>query len=384
MRPPLAARAAALRPSVVREQTAAAGRRPLLSLSGGLPPPEAFPTEALAAAAERLLGSGDPSVLQYAATDGDPRLLDLVGEDLRGRLRIDADVLVTTGSQQALDLVGKVLLDPGDVAVVECPTYVGALRALAAYQPTFVSIPVDRDGMDTAALEEHLVRGLRPKLCYVVPNFSNPSGACLSAARRVHLAELSDRYGFLVVEDDPYGQLRFTGEDIAPVASIGGEVLYLGSFSKVVVPGFRVGYAAGRSWLLAPLGLAKQASDLNTTSFGQRLIVELLTTDGWLDAHLAGLRSLYGAKAAALLGALDDRFQVAPPEGGMFLWASTEVDALALTDACMALDVAIVPGSEFALVPGYERDIRLSFSVLAVDELAEGARRIGEALTSLQ
>ncbi|MCU1376544.1 MAG: aspartate aminotransferase [Actinomycetia bacterium] len=372
-----------MRPSMVREMVAAAGVRPLLALSGGLPPAEAFPAEELAAAAARLLASGDPAVLQYSATEGDPILVELLAASLEAQA-VPGQVLVTTGSQQALDLVGKVLLDPGDVAVVECPTYVGALRALAVYQPRFVSVPVDDDGMDTAALEALLVGGLRPKLCYLVPNFSNPSGATLSAPRRAHLARLSAEHGFLVVEDDPYGQLRFHGEHVAPVAShAGGDVLYLGSFSKVIAPGLRVGYAAVPDWLMRSMTLAKQATDLNSSSFSQRLVAELLAQDGWLDGHVTRLQDLYRRRATTLVDALDPRVRTRLPDGGMFLWGTVAVDALALTNACLARDVAIVPGTEFALEPGYERTVRLSFSTLSEDELRESATRMALALDDL-
>jgi 2-aminoadipate transaminase len=365
----LSRRAELLRPSMVREATKAAGERPLLSLAGGLPAPEAFPVEDLQEVTARLLASGDPGVLQYGPTEGDPALLELVGADL-----------VVTGSQQALDLVGKVLLDPGDAVVVECPTYVGALRALAPYEPTFVSIPVDAEGMDTDALEAKLVDGLRPKACYVVANFSNPSGTTLSLRRRRNLAELADRYDFLVVEDDVYRPLRFHGDDL-PV--IEGPVLRLGSVSKVIAPAFRVGWCQVPDHLLRPMVMAKQAVDLNTTSFGQRVVFALLSQEGWLDAHVGRLRQLYRARADALVAALDDRFELTPPDGGLFLWARTPVDALTLTTACMARDVAIVPGSEFVLVPGYERDIRLSYSMLRPDDLVEAVRRMGEAMDEL-
>ena len=378
---PLARRAAGLRPSMIREHVAAAGRRPLLSLAGGLPPPEAFPTVELAAAAARLL-AGDPAALQYAPSEGDPELLERIEADLAAE-GVPGSVLVTTGSQQALDLVAKVLLDPGDVAVVEHPTYVGALRALAAYEPRFEPIPVDQHGLDTDVLEHRLAGGLRPKLCYVVPNFSNPTGATMTAERRDHLAALSERYSFLVVEDDPYGQLRFTGEHVAPVAGRGGRVVYLGSFSKTVVPGFRVGFAAAPEWLHGPMLLAKQATDLSSSSFGQRLIVELRRDDAWHAAHVGRLRELYRARAEALLGALDDRFTTRAPTGGMFLWASVPVDAGRLTAVAMSRDVAIVPGTEFALTAGHERDVRLSFSTLAPGALAEAAGRLAEALDEL-
>jgi len=385
-----------MRPSMVREMVASAGSRPLLTLAGGLPPAEAFPFEAVAAAARRLLASGDSTVLQYAPTEGDPRLLRLVAQDVEQRLGIAGAVgrvLITTGSQQALDLVAKVLLDPGDVAVVECPTYVGALRAVAAYEPRIVGVPMDGEGMDTDALARLLAGGLRPKLCYVVPNFSNPSGATMSVARRAHLAELSTQYGFLIVEDDPYGQLRFRGEDVAPIAGHpGADVLYLGSFSKTVAPGLRVGYAVAPQWLGRQLVVAKQATDLTSSSFNQQLVAELLETPGWLATHLDGLRSLYSARADALTSSLDRHVgerigtSLPAPDGGMFLWttiAAEGIDAGALTAACLAHDVAIVPGTEFTLGGGFERDVRLSFSLLSPSDLDEAARRIALAFDDL-
>ena len=378
----LAARVAAMRPSRVRDLAAAAGERDLLTLGGGLPPSEAFPYDELAAAADRVLRRGDSSALQYSATEGDAALLELLRADVKGR-DIPGAVFVTSGSQQALDLLGKILLDPGDVVVVECPTYVGALRAFASYQPEFVSVAVDRDGLNTDELGRLLEGGLRPKLCYVVANFSNPSGATLSIERRQELARLSHVYDFVIIEDDPYRQLRFRGPELASVASHAGNVVHLGSFSKVVAPGLRVGYAVVPTLLASAFALAKQAADLTSSSFNQKLLVELLTAPGWFDTHVARLRALYGERADALLHALDGRFDVLEPDGGMFLWARAPVDADALAASCMARDVAIVPGSEFALRSGYERDVRLSFSLLAPDDLREAARRISQALDEL-
>jgi DNA-binding transcriptional MocR family regulator len=388
---------------------AAAGTRPLLALSGGLPPAEAFPYEDLRAAADRLLARAGQDVLQYSPTEGHPRLRALVTRDLRERQKIavaGAGVVITTGSQQGLDLVAKLLLDPGDVAVVERPAYVGALRALAAYQPTVVGIPVDGEGMDTRHLAALLADGLRPKLCYVVPNFSNPSGATMPADRRHHLTELAARHGFVIVEDDPYGDLRFHGEPVEPVAALGGavaavgggvaavggaaDVVYLGSFSKVMAPALRVGYAAAPPWLTRPIVLAKQATDLTSSAFTQLLVAELLQTEGWLDAHVGRLRALYAERCDALLASIERRLggRLRPnaPAGGMFVWATIEVpgvDAAALTAACLRRDVAIVPGTEFTLDGGCEREVRLSFSVLTPPELDEAVARIALAFADL-
>ncbi|MFV2020162.1 PLP-dependent aminotransferase family protein [Micromonospora sp. LOL_023] len=397
-RPDLAARTAGMRPSKLRELVAAAAGSPpaggLMSLGGGLPPAEAFPVVAVAAAAGRVLTTAASAALQYSPTEGDPALLDLVGADLAGRLRLPdpaGRLLVTTGSQQALDLIGKVLLDPGDVAVVESPAYVGALRALAAYQPRIVEVPVDDDGMDTDRLAQQLRAGLRPKLCYLVANFSNPSGRTLALGRRTQLVALAARYGFLIVEDDPYGQLRFTGSDLPPIASSGAEhVVYLGSFSKLVAPGLRIGYLAAPHWLYRRLVVAKQATDLNSAAFSQRLLVELLTTPDWFAGHLAGLRVLYRQRAQALIGALRGRLAGrlagVPPEGGMFLWVTVQapgIDALTLARAAMRRGVSVVPGDEFSLVDAFPRQLRLSFSMLDPAGLVTAVDRIGQAFDDL-
>lgn len=378
-----------MRPSRLRELVAASTSGPVLSLAGGLPPPEALPAGAVAEAAERVLAAAGPAALQYPPTPGDPGLIELIAHDLRTRLGLDAPadrLVLTTGSQQAFDLIGKVVLDPGDTVVVESPTYVGALRALAAYEPTLVGVPVDGAGLDTDHLEDRLAtRGLRPKLCYVVPNFSNPSGATLAGARRRHLAALSERYGFLVVEDDPYGRLRFAGADVPPVAAHGPGVVYLGSFSKLVAPGLRVGYALVPDWLRRPMVLAKQAVDLASSPFDQRVVAELLGRDGWLDGHVAGLRRLYRERAEALSGAvgrrLAGRLAFEPPEGGMFVWAEHDpgVDAIELAAAAAARGVAVVPGAEFVAGGGPVPALRLSYSLLAPPDIDRAVERLALA-----
>jgi 2-aminoadipate transaminase len=402
VRPALAARNAVMRSSTLRDLVSVTSGQvtapavAVLSLAGGLPPVEAFPAAALGMSADRVLSSTAGPALQYCPTEGDGQLLELIAADLMGRLGIPSPAgrtLVTAGSQQALDLVGKVLLDPGDVAVVEYPAYVGALRAFAAYQPHIVGVPVDDAGIDTDRLAGVLAGGLRPKLCYVVPNFSNPSGATMPASRRLRLAELARRYGFVVVEDDPYGQLRFAGDDVEPIAA-GGDaaeaVVYLGSFSKVVAPGLRVGYTVVPDWLMRPLVVAKQASDLSSSALAQRLVAELLADPDWFARHVAGLVDLYRRRAEALLGALGrvlpERLAIRAPTGGMFAWASIlvpGVDAMALSRAAMARGVAIVPGDEFAVDGGFPTQVRLSFSMLDPARLVRAVDRLGLAFDDL-
>jgi 2-aminoadipate transaminase len=388
----LAARVERMRPSRLRELVATSTSGPALSLAGGLPPPEAFPAGAIAEAADRILSRPDVAALQYPPAEGDRGLIEAIAADLQRRLGLDAPadrIVLTTGSQQAFDLLAKVTLDPGDPVVVECPTYVGALRALAVFEPTFVNVPVDGGGMDTACLEERLAAGLRPKLCYVVPNFSNPSGATMTAERRLHLAELADRYGFLVVEDDPYGQLRFAGAEIAPVHAHGPGVAYVGSFSKVIAPGLRVGYVLVPDHLRRPVVLAKQAADLASSSFNQRLVAELLAREGWLDGHVVGLRRLYRERADALAGAvarrLPGRLGFDPPEGGMFAWASVGggVSAADLVAAAAARGVAIVAGEEFIAGGEPVPAVRLSFSMLGPADIDRAVERLALAFDDL-
>lgn len=401
--PEPAARTAGMRPSRLRELVAQEARRrgappggapELLSLGGGLPPAEAFPADALRTAADRVLDSAPARALQYSPTEGDPTLLALIAADLAGRLRLPdpaGRLLVTTGSQQALDLVGKVLLDPGDVVVVESPAYVGALRAFAPYQPRIVEIPVDGAGIDPDRLAEQLRSGLRPKLCYLVPNFSNPSGQLLPAGRRAELARLAARYGFLLVEDDPYGQLGFTAAPPAPIAAGADDVVvYLGSFSKLIAPGLRVGYLAAPRWLHRQLVVAKQATDLNSAALSQLLVAELLAVDGWFTDQVAMLRKLYRTRAEALIGALDDQLRgllSAPtPAGGMFVWASVRapgIDALPFAAAAARRGVSVVPGDEFSLGDRFPRALRLSFSMLEPLRLVEAVRRLGQTFADL-
>lgn len=383
-----------MRSSKIRELVGTTTGGSVLSLAGGLPPVEAFPTARIAEAVARILsGPQAHRALQYTPTEGDPRLLNLLESDLVERLGIPSPggrILVTSGSQQALDLVAKVLLDPGDVVFVESPGYVGALRAFAAYQPEIVGVPVDMDGMDTAVLADLLAQGLRPKICYLVPNFSNPTGTTLSATRRDHLAELAAKYGFLVVEDDPYGELRFAGEHIVPIASHGAQVIYLGSFSKLIAPGLRVGYAVLPRWLFRTVSLAKQASDLNSAALSQQVVCELLESPGWFRSHIEMLRHLYRQRSRALEEAvvtqLDGRMVVSRPDGGMFAWASIiedDFDALVLAQAAMARGVALVPADEFTVTERFPKALRLSFSMLAPHQFSDAISRIAQAFDDL-
>lgn len=376
------------RSSIIREILRLTQRGDVLSLAGGIPAMEALPLEELRAAAAEL----DVRAFQYTPTEGLPELVGLLAGLESGRLgrTVPAtEILVTGGSQQALDLLGRVLLDPGDLVAIEHPGYLGAIQALEAYEPVFLPVAVDADGMDVDALERSLCEGARPKLVYTVPDFSNPTGAVLAASRRAHLAALAERYGFLIVEDDPYGHLRFGGEPLRPLARLSTRVVRLSTVSKMLAPGLRVGWVTGPRELIGLLVRAKQAADLQASTTGQALAAALLGRPGWLEAQIARIVPLYRARADGLTAALRtyarDGLTVEEPRGGMFLWARLTMPHMAadeLLGRALRAGVAFVPGSAFA-VPGgapITDGLRLSYATLAPPELSEAARRLGIAL----
>ena len=363
----------------------------MLSLAGGLPAAEVLPAarfrEAFEAALART-GRYGPVALQYGPTEGVSELREHIAAEAHavdGQSRAD-EVLVTTGSQQALDLLARVLLDPGDVVVVEGPAYLGSLQAFRAAGAHIVAIPTDEQGLRTDELEIALHRGLRPKLCSVVPNFQNPTGATLPALRRAHLGALAEQYGFVVVEDDPYRALRFRGEQLAPIRSHTELAVTLGSTSKLLAPGLRVGWAIAPPALMAPMVRAKQAADLHTSTTTQLLAIELLNDETFIRHHVAELRSCYSQRCDALAGALRNSLggdvQFTEPDGGFFLWVRLPgVDTSELLPLALGEGVAFVPGSAFSGDGASGEHARLSFASLDAADLHEAAHRLRRALT---
>jgi len=372
----LAARAQRMNPSIIREILELTEQPGVISLAGGLPSPDSFPVEALRAASERVLRDTPAQALQYAASEGHGPLREWVAQELAAQgLPVEAgQVLITTGSQQGLDLVGKVLIDRDSRVVVESPTYLGALQAFAPFEPAFVSLACDDDGPLPEALDT--VRGAR--FLYALPNFQNPTGRCMSAARRTALMARAAEIGLPIVEDNPYGELWVDEPPPAPLATHWPEgVLYLGSFSKVLAPGLRLGYVAAPKAVFPKLLQAKQAADLHTPGFNQRIVHEVIR-DGFLRHHLPTVRARYKAQRDAMQQALATHMpqgcRWVMPRGGMFFWLELppDADALALLPRAVARGVAFVPGVAFFADAAKANTMRLSFVTVPPARIGEG------------
>ena len=380
-----ARRMANVRPSTIREILKVTEQPHMISFAGGLPAPELFPVDDVLAATERVLrGKGAPA-LQYGATEGAAPLRDTLAAEMRARgIRCEADdILVTTGSQQALDLIGRVFIDPGDCVLTESPTYLAAIQAFQVYEARFVTLPTDEHGLIPDALPAIIARE-RPKFLYTIPNFQNPTGITLARERRQRLYEIAAEHGLLVVEDDPYGKLRYSGEEIPPIKSLDdrGQVLYLSTVSKTIAPGLRVGWVVGQKDILRKLTLAKQGADLHTSSFDQ-LIVNCYLTEFDGAAHVEKIRHAYGERFACMNGALGRHLGSSVvwthPEGGMFLWVTCpeSVDTNDLMLKAVEQHVLFVPGRDFFPDASGHRYMRLNFSNAKPAQIDEGIARLG-------
>jgi 2-aminoadipate transaminase len=369
----------------------------IISFAGGLPAPEVFPVGEIQAASDVVLSEVGAQALQYYPTEGYMPLREMiVRHSARYGLNISVDnVLITTGSQQALDLLGKVFINRGDRILVESPTYLGALQAWNAYGPEYVAVPFDDDGMQVDTLEEALRMG--PKFIYVLPNFQNPTGVTLSLERRQALIELADRYGVPLVEDDPYGQLRYEGEHIPPVVVLDGQyrnevrkayhgnVIYLSTFSKTLAPGLRLAWVTAPAEVIRKLVQAKQGADLHTPTFNQMVAYET-AKGGFLDQHIQTIRKVYGERRLIMLEALEKNFpsgvKWTRPKGGMFLWVTLPegMDAAELLPKAVEKMVAFVPGGPFHANGGGENTMRLNFSNAQPEMIREGIARLGQVL----
>lgn len=386
--PALAARARGVGASTVREILALTARPEVISFAGGLPAPELFDAAGIRAAYDRVLAESAGTVLQYSTTEGDPALRAAVAARLTGRgLATGAgDIVVTGGSQQGLSLLATVLLEPGDVVLVENPTYLAALQCFGFAGARVVPVPTDEDGVLPDALEELVLRE-RPKLLYLIPDFQNPTGRTLPAERRRAVAGVAGRHGLWIAEDDPYGELRFEGERrpwISSYEAAADRTVLMGSFSKVMAPGMRLGWLRAPAALLRPCVIAKQAADLHTSTVDQAAAARYLA-DNDLDAHLGRVRTAYQARRDALLAGLPAALPAGStwnrPEGGMFVWVRlpADRDATGLLRTAIAHDVAYVPGAPFYAAAPDRATLRMSFTTHTPGEIAEGLRRLASA-----
>ncbi|MBA2396565.1 MAG: PLP-dependent aminotransferase family protein [Ktedonobacteraceae bacterium] len=383
-----------MKSSTIRELLKVTEQPEMISFAGGLPAPEVFPIEHVDIATHKVLTEHGEQALQYGATEGYRPLRELLAQRLsHGKLQLTVDnVLIVSGSQQALDLLGKIIIDPGDRIVVEAPTYMGALQAWNAYEAAYITVAADEQGMQTDYLEEALLQN--PKYVYVLPNFQNPTGVTLTEERRRVMVQQARRYGVPIVEDDPYGELRFEGEHLPSLLSLEGELqqgsyqgngIYLGTFSKTMAPGMRLGWVIAPSQVIGKLVQAKQGVDLHTATFTQMIAYELLK-DGFLDEHVHLIRRVYQERRDAMLAAMEEYFpeevKWTHPEGGMFLWVTLPEgsDATELLKQALERNVVFVPGESFYPNGGGQNTMRLNYSHDESERIREGIGRLARVL----
>lgn len=416
-----AQRMKSMKGSAIRELLKLTESPDIISFAGGMPAPEVFPVAAFQAATERVLARQGKQALQYSASEGYRPLREWIAGKMAnyGIESAPENVLITSGSQQALDLLGKVLINPGDLILTEKPTYLGALQAWRAYQAEFTTVPVDNDGLQVDLLEEALTAG--PKFMYILPNFHNPGGVTLSLERRRRLIEYSDRYGIPIIEDDPYGELRYEGDHLPPLVVIDaerfkhrhgrgveteryfdetppangngraymrGNVIYLSTFSKTLAPGLRL------AWVVAPVEViqrcivAKQGMDLHTATLNQLIAHEILTGgeegDDFLKGHVRLIREVYRERRDVMVTAMRRHFPAGvtwtEPAGGLFLWVTLPeyLDTAEILKEAVARKVAYVPGASFHPAGDGQNTLRLNFSFCSPEKINEGIKRLGE------
>lgn len=385
-----AARMSGIKASAIREAGKKIAAKPgCISFAQGLPDPELFPSEEMRKITDRILSEKAGIALQYGPTKGHDPLLDKIVTDMKNR-SIDCEksnIQITTGSQQGISFLSMAFLDPGDVVITEEPTYLGALAAFRPFECVFKGVHTDEDGMNMDALEETLKTTPKAKLIYIVPNFSNPSGATMSMEKRKRLVELAKQYGVVVIEDNPYGDIRFEGESIPAIKSLDKEdnVIYLGSYSKVLCAGLRVGWICGASELIEKVEILKQGADLQTNQLAQMQIDEYLDEYD-INAQVDRVIKVYREKRDLMVAEIEASFpksiKYIRPEGGMFLWLELpeNLDAGVLLDKALEKQVGYVPGGPFFPEGGSENTIRLNFSMVSLDEIKEGISYLAEVL----
>lgn len=375
--------------SFIREILKVTSQPEIISFAGGLPNPSTFPVEAVNAAAAKVLADDGRSALQYAVTEGYKPLREYIAARYMQRFGMNVkaeEILITNGSQQGLDLIGKLTINPGDGVVLETPSYLGAIQAFSAYGPRFLTVPLPENGIDTEALRSLCEDDKNVKLLYCIPNFQNPTGISYTDATRRSVAGIVGRHPMLVVEDDPYGEIRFMGEHLPPIKKyLPEQTLLLGSFSKIIAPGLRMGWIVAPQYIIEKLVVLKQAADLHSNFLSQRIIYQFLQ-DNSIDDHIVTIRNLYRHQRDYMVTMIERYFpenvKITRPEGGMFLWATLPegIDAKAVFDIAIREKVAFVPGAPFHLKGVGGNTMRLNFTNSEDEKIEHGIEILGGIL----
>lgn len=361
----------------------------LISFAGGLPAPELFPIEALKKSAVEVMDSMGRKALQYNDPVGYEPLREWIAERMKtvGAFVEAKDILVTSGSQQGLDFAGKVFLDKGDIVLCESPSYLGAINAMGAYECDFLEVPTDNEGMVIEDLEKIVASNQNIKLIYVIPDFQNPTGKTWSTKRRKEFMKIVEKYDLIVLEDNPYGELRYDGESKPSLKSMdnGDHVIYLGTFSKILSPGIRIGWVCAGEEIMDMFVKVKQRSDVHTNSVTQMDVANFLANND-IDVHISKIKELYKNRRNLMLKTIDDNFptgvETTRPDGGLFLWVvlPEKIDAKEMLKKAVAKNVGYVPGGAFFPNGGNKNTMRLNFSNMQEDKIVEGIQILGEVI----
>lgn len=376
--------------SFIRDILKVADQKDIISFAGGLPDPSLFPLQNLEDSAAAVFKNYGTKMLQYSNSDGLPALKQLICHYYKikfGMKIIPAQVLITSGSQQGLDLISKAFINPGDEIVLEQPTYLGAIQAFTAYEPVILPVNIAEDGIDLDQLED-ILKAKNPKFLYLVPNFQNPTGYTISLEKRSKLADLAELYNFVIIEDDPYGQIRFEGEHLEPIRYYSDKSILCGSFSKIIAPGLRIGWIIGNESIIQKLLVLRQASDLHSNNLSQYIADHYLRNFNF-DAHLAGIIERYSTKCNFMYEALIKYFpsdcKIIKPQGGMFIWVELPeyMDATLLLKNAIDEKILFVPGKYFYTNGKGQNTIRLNFTNSSYEEIKRGIAMLGSKLKDI-
>ncbi|MEN6565069.1 MAG: PLP-dependent aminotransferase family protein [Veillonellales bacterium] len=380
------------KPSAIREIIKLTQKPEVISFAGGLPAPELFPIQEMQAVCDRVLKGNGRQALQYGTTEGYIPLRQYIVDKMK-KLSVDCcidNIGIISGSQQGLDLTGKVFLDEGDVVLCESPTYPSAVNSLQPYSPRFIEVSMDDQGMDMQELKLLLEENPRAKLIYTIPDFQNPSGRTMSLERRKQLIELANQFNVIIVEDSPYIDLRFRGKFLPPLKAFDteGRVVYQGSFSKILVPGLRVGWLCASREVLRKYTIFKQGVDLHTSTFAQMQIANFVETFD-LPGHIHNVIEVYKKRCDVMCNSIKREFPAGityrRPDGGLFMWLELpeSMNAAEILQRCLANDVAFVPGHAFFPCGGHYNTLRLNFATMPEEKITEGISRMGKVLKAV-